>query len=439
MPSNKLFGLGILTILGYGAIAGLGDQRELPVAFQIIFWLVFVIYLIGVRIAWRTRTDDKRSLAVILLVAVIIRMMMVVCSPTLSDDVYRYAWEGKIQTAGLNPYNHTPVDASLKSLWNDPLYKQLCPRYTLQAAVYPPAAEAVFWLGALPGIAPVWLIKLLLGLADIGSLWLLVLILRRLKLNPLRAVIYAWSPLAVLEISQSGHIDGLAILFVLAAVLAVLRGKDVLGGVFGALAFAAKITPAVMLPALYRKKDWRFPLAFILTLAVTCLPYLSAAETWFGLKTQAGNQPYFNSGIKGAIEAIIGRSIGLNNVYDAAAIVALAVGALVVWLRQDGSDKATMDGLFLMAALFLVVTPYLPQWYVLLIIPFLAWRPSPAFLWLSGGVMLMYVIYMKNGAGLNWPGQIEYGVFFLLLIGEAINHTWQRVRKFDTSVAGLIG
>jgi alpha-1,6-mannosyltransferase len=433
---SKIVSLGAASAAGYVAIAAIGDQKLHPLQFQAFFWLVFALYISAVFVAWRAQTSDKRVLGAMFLVAVVIRLFMFVGPPTLTDDIYRYAWDGKVQTVGVNPYVHAATDACLRALQNDPLYARLCARYTQQAAVYPPLAEGFFFGAAASGVNPVYLIKFVLMLADLGSIWLLVLILRRLKLNPLRAIVYAWSPLAVIEVSQSGHIEGLAMLFVLAAVLAVLKGRDARGGALTALAVAAKFTPAIFLPALYRRRDWRFPAAFAAALAALCLPYLGGAKTLFGLATEEKNLPHFNAGIRGFLEAIFGRTDALAHIYSLGAVVVLGAIGLYVWLRQDGSDKRTMDGLWLMAAVFLVVTPFLPQWYVLIIVPFLAWRPSPAYLWLSGGVMLMYIIYLNPNGGYMWPGYVEYGVFFTLLIGEISFAAWRRLRGLTPASPG---
>src|SRR5450759_632915 len=122
MPSNRLLGLGVTAIAGYAAIAGLGDQRLLPLPFQIIFWFVFAVYLLAAWVAWQADAADRRALTIVMLVAVIIRLIMVVCPPTLSDDIYRYAWDGKIQTAGYNPYLYAATDPILKPLRDRALY-----------------------------------------------------------------------------------------------------------------------------------------------------------------------------------------------------------------------------------------------------------------------------------------------------------------------------
>jgi alpha-1,6-mannosyltransferase len=423
---KKFAALGVAVVAGYAAIAWVGDQRIHPIQFQIIFWAVFAMYLCGIIAAWRSDGTEARALGTIMFFAVAIRLIMVIGPPTLSDDIYRYAWDGRVQAAGFNPYLVAPIDPKLAALQGSELYKILCVRYTPNAAVYPPLAEELFFVSAVTGSGQVYFIKIFLALLDIGSIWLLILILRRLKINPLRCIVYAWSPLAVIEISQSGHIEGLSVFLVLAATLAVLNRKDMAGGALAALAVAAKFTPAIFLPALYRRKDWRFPAAFALTLGVICLPYITAVKTFFGLSTQGANLPHFNAGLKAIGESVFGQSAAFSHQYNLFAIAVLAIFGMVVWLRNDGSDARTMDGLLQMAAVFLIVTPFLPSWYVLLIVPLMAWRLSPAYIWLSGASMLLYLVYLNPAKGTGAMTFIEYFVFFVLLLAQAAYHYWRQ-------------
>ncbi len=418
--------LGVLTIGLYIAVYVLGDARLHALNFQYLFWALFVIYIAAVVVAFKTKSNERHALIVILTIAVVVRLIMVFSPPTLSDDIYRYAWDGKIQAHGFDPYHHTADDPALRPFRDHQIYDRLCDRYLKQSAVYPPLAEGIFFITALPDLQPIFLIKLVFALFDIGSLWLLVLILRRLKLNPERVVIYAWSPLVVLEISQSGHIEGLAIFLVLASVLAVLRGKEALAGGMAALAVAAKFVPAIFLPALYRKRDWRFPVAFAATFLFICFPYISATHQLFGMATEFKNLPNFNAGLRTIVEAIFDKSYSPNSIYSLLSAALLAGVGFWIWLRQDGSDTRTMNGLFVMAALFIVVTPFMPSWYMIIIVPFLAWRPSPAFLYLSGAVMLPYLMYLTPSGGPAWPVFVEYIVFFSLLVLEL---TYVRFRR----------
>jgi len=42
-------------------------------------------------------------LAMVLLAAAAFRLVMIGATPVLSDDIYRYQWDGRVQLAGIDP------------------------------------------------------------------------------------------------------------------------------------------------------------------------------------------------------------------------------------------------------------------------------------------------------------------------------------------------
>lgn len=401
-------------------IWALGDLRQNILAFELLFAALFLCYLAAVFFIWRRNLPQKQALMIIIIAAILARLVMSFSAPTLSSDIIRYAWDGKIQNSGYDPYAYAPNDPQLSALQDKKLYGQLSPIFIDKPGVYPPGAELFFRVGALSKSNTVLVLKLLLALIDIGSIWLLVLILRRLRIDPNRAVIFAWSPLVVIEVCQSGHIDGLMTFFVLAAILAALKGKDFAAGVWTALGVAVKLFPAALLPALYRKRDWKLPLGFGVGLVLVFLPYWRAAPALFGLTTQMKYQPRFNSSLLLVFQSIFGDTPTVHTVYVLGAVFILAITGIIVWLRQDGSDERMMQGLFTMAAFLLVLLPFLQPWYLVLIIPLLAWRLSPAFLYISGAAMLSYLVNAPQPWISAAASCFEFIPFFILLAGEVV-------------------
>jgi len=149
----------------------------------------------------------------VLLGAVVFRALLIPLTPSLSDDIYRYVWEGRVQNAGFDPYVIPPDAASLEPL-RDSVWEHVNHReYT---AIYPPLAQLVFRGLALAGGVTVF--KLALSGIDILAVWLLLRALRRANLPARRAVWYAWNPLAVVEVAGSGHFEPLALAPLVAAV-----------------------------------------------------------------------------------------------------------------------------------------------------------------------------------------------------------------------------
>ena len=171
--------------------------------------------------------------------------------PTLSDDLQRYRWEGKVQAQGLNPYAIAPNDPRLSKLRDK--YYEVMPGRELPA-IYPPATELLFrgtWK-VFPGPTE---FKVPFAAADVLVLLLLAWMFRKDEDRDFRLAIYAWNPLVIVEFAGSGHNDSLALLGIVCG-LALVKKWPRFASVPVALAAMAKVFPAVLLPVWIRKAGW---------------------------------------------------------------------------------------------------------------------------------------------------------------------------------------
>lgn len=208
--------------------------------------------------AWHALRGREISARRVLAVAGLLRAFLLPLPPSLSDDVFRYVWDGEMVNAGVNPYLHAPSSPAVADP-RDALWRRLPHRDV--PTVYPPLALALFSIAArLP--APVWALKLLLTLADLATCGLLLGIARRLEIPASRTIWYAWSPLVALEVAGMGHVDALGVVAVAATVALLLaRPPRPLAAALAALgAVLAKLVPLLALPFWARAS--RRPLAF---------------------------------------------------------------------------------------------------------------------------------------------------------------------------------
>lgn len=161
-------------------------------------------------VSWTPRT--------ILMVAAFLRLLFLFRQPELSDDIYRYLWDGLQTLSWHNPYSLAPTSVPLTSEALASLFGKL--NQPTFVTIYPPAAQFVFAAGACLGGGVLGL-KVLLTVLDLCTCYLLIRLLAAMNLSPWRAVLYAWHPLAVLEVASAGHIDGAGVFFLTAALLAI--------------------------------------------------------------------------------------------------------------------------------------------------------------------------------------------------------------------------
>lgn len=406
--------IGVLSSILYLKALLLKDLRVNTFAFEYVFFVLFALYIAASVFILYKRLPQKQTFAIVIAVAVVARLLMTLSAPTLSNDVYRYAWDGKIQAAGYDPYKYSPDDPRLSGLRDKDVYSQIYEKKG--ASIYPPVSQMFFFISALPGIKPVYLLKLFLSLLDVVSIVLLVFILKELGMDENRVIFYAWNPLVIFEISHSGHIDGLVVLLILAAVLLRLKDKKVLSGAAAGVAAAAKIFPLILAPALVKKFDFKMPAGMAIAIGLAYLPYVKARTALLSIFSSSSG-PRFNAGLKYFLEMTLGgQSPTFDTVYKYVALAFLAVAAVFIYLHEKKDGRFVMDACFVMSAIYIIFLPFLAPWYLVFMIPFLAYRPSPAFLYLSGAVMLSYLFFaFVPWTYPEWIRYVQYVPFFGLL------------------------
>jgi alpha-1,6-mannosyltransferase len=226
---------------------------------------LIVVWLIG-------RASSARStLILVLLFAGIFRLSIIFAPPYLSDDIYRYVWDGRVQAAGINPYRYIPADEHLQTLRDEKIYPKIN-RRDYAHTIYPPAAEAMYFLTTRISESVTWMKLTIVGL-ELITVWLLMELLAYFGMPRQRILIYAWHPLTVWEFAGSGHVDPLAFAFIALALLARRRNWDTATGVALGFATLAKLFPIVLFPALYKRWGWKMPVALVVTILAGYLPY----------------------------------------------------------------------------------------------------------------------------------------------------------------------
>ncbi len=392
---------------------------------------------------WAARRLERRvSAGGVLLVAAGLRLLLLPLPPTLSDDLLRYAWDGKVVLAGFNPYLLPPEAAELAEL-RDELWQRMPHRQV--PTVYPPLAEAFFSLGrALPH--PLLGIKILLSLAELAGCFLLVRLAGRLKLPAGRAVWYCWNPLVTLEVAGMGHVDGLVATATIAAVL--LLGtkprRPLAAAAAAAAGVLAKLVPLVALPMWARQS--RRPLAFLtLALALTVAAMLPVVASTGGvppgLRTYGiswqWNGPLFEPltallAALPAVETVKGGLDALKNwtgehelwnrfypfVYPEFLAKLVLLGVFAGFFLRSLGERHPVAGSGRLFGGFILCAATVYPWYLLWVLPWAALGRHRAWLALSATIQLSYLPQITDLPHLPWVFLAVWIPFFVLLVGS---------------------
>ncbi|MEA1951365.1 MAG: hypothetical protein U9N87_08270 [Planctomycetota bacterium] len=252
-------------------------------------------------------------LAVILLTSILIRIVSLFSWPILEIDIYRYIWDGAVTLEGTSPYRYSPEQALLdepQKHFPEDLRRLIELRkrspalgtilsnihYGELPTIYPPVSQAVFAVAVFvtPVNAGVFthmvVMKSVLVLFDLGTLMVVIGLLRLAGRHVGWSVAYGWCPLVIKEVANTGHLDSLAVfLTTLALYFAVkpladgVRGRRVqaiVAAMLLALAVGAKLYPIVLVPMLIllwcRTQSWRWAIVataiFLVTATIVLWP-----------------------------------------------------------------------------------------------------------------------------------------------------------------------
>lgn len=340
-------------------------------AYFLLYTAMFGLMLL----AWR---KGRIPLYGIIGVAVLLRLALLPTLPFLSDDVYRYGWEGRLQRHGYSPARYAPDSPELAFL-RDAAYERI--NHKSIPTVYPGVSQQVFragtyltdlfrWGGPSRWMSrDVWVIwthvlgqKVLFVVFDLLTLWAVWRILGLRGMEDRHLLLYAWNPLVIIEIAGSGHLDSLGISLLMLGILAWLKRKPLWAGLAMTACFLSKFAGLFLFP-------WsRGPMEFL--------------RHW-----------EFNGSLYSLTYALTGHN-GL-----AARGIVISIGLIgAAWVLSRKLPLETTAFVLLAAALLL--SPVVHPWYVLWLVPFLCLFRSPAFLTWNATVVLSYTVlsrYRLNG------------------------------------------
>ncbi len=381
------------------------------------------------------RSLSASSRRFLILSGALFRATLLFRAPDLSEDVWRYLWDGEVARQGISPYRYAPDDPALRGISGN-LRARVAHRDF--RTVYPPVAQAAFRVFGRGGLLS---LKAFLVAADVAVVGLLAS--SGVPGAASAAALYAFHPLPITEVAGQGHLEALGVALLLAALAFTRAGRGVAAG----LAFAASVLTkfvsiAAAIPVLRRGRlaavlsavllgaaiwlwsaragpspagdlkqfavRWDFNSvlypAAVRLMSATHLPE-TAKDVFIDWKARHHDPPWTQSVFPYFYSEFFARAL-LGSVL---AVLLLAIG----WRVRD-VESATFASL----AALLLFSPTLHPWYLLWVLPFAALRREPAFLFLSAAAPLAYgLLYPIPGVSSGWILALEYVPFGILLAG----------------------
>lgn len=415
----------VLFLVAHFQLAYLTPRRTDISSIWIFLALAFIAYFSILK-----RFNDSNHQKLNLGLAIISRFLLLFSFPLLSDDIYRFIWDGSLMLHGINPFSFTPQELMLEKLdWLEPLLfqKMNSPAYY---SVYPPINQLAFLLSAIPGkgnlLASVVILRIFILAFDIGNIFILKKLLRFFKKDERLVFIYALNPLVIIELTGNLHFEAVMIFFTLLSVWLLVTNKWILASLALTLAISAKLLPIIFLPLFIHHIGWKktFYAGLIVgfTTSILFLPFIYNIElaSHFLQSIQLYYGKFeFNGSVYQILKAIGWKILHYNPIAYTSKILFMLtlIGFIITYIKS----KNIIEGIFWLLFIYTLFGAIVHPWYMLILVaftPLLKWRF--AVLW-SVLICLSYFTYRvipyKEELILVW---IEYGLLGLFMAYELV-------------------
>ena len=386
------------------------------------FYPLITLYgiVFGLSILAYRNTNDHQTVLFFIGIAILSRVILLFSFPNLSDDIFRFIWDGKLWHSDINPFDALPSDYAKNGFpdgLNTELYDQLNSKNYF--TIYPPLAQFTFYIATFSN--DFWwnavFMKLFLFAAEIGTIALLYQLIPNRKI-----LLYALNPLIIIEIMGNLHFEGVMIFFLLFSFFLLIKGKNNLSAIAFALSIASKLLPLMFLPFLIHKLGWRRSMQyFIIVGSVTLALFYPLFGSFFienfGNSLNLYFQKFeFNASLYYALRWVGFQIFGHNIIQFLGPFLALIVGITILAkaIKNKNTDLNELPQQWLFAiTLYLFCTTTVHPWYVALpIVLCLFTNFRYPILW-SAVIFLTYINYSYAEYFENiWVVTVEYFAVF---------------------------
>ncbi len=368
----------LILALAIFAVVYLPAQNETTVIIG-LYSVAFLAYAIIVCLIQKNQLHVRTALAV----GIGLRILLIFLFPNLSDDIYRFIWDGKMIHDGINPLSYTPQEflrirtdllvdewTTLYDLLNSPTY------YT----VYPPISQLVYYLGTIGDVSwgtSVILMKAMLCLGELGTVYLMIRLLRMMGKSAIWAMLYFLNPLVIIEIMGQLHFEGLMIFFLSLSFLCLVKKKYRLAGGMLALSVGTKLLPLMFIPAMLnfigKENILKFIAGFVSILLVLFIPFFWTLDLghFFESVNLYFQKFEFNASIYYLLRGVGKLLTGYNQISiigPLLSVVTLFSILYISWRKKIQSYERLSVVLFWSFGIYLLLTTTVHPWYLCMLI-----------------------------------------------------------------------
>ncbi|MDR9456377.1 MAG: polyprenol phosphomannose-dependent alpha 1,6 mannosyltransferase MptB [Salegentibacter sp.] len=378
--------------------------------------------------------------------ALLYRLIFLLALPNLTQDFYRFIWDGNLILEGINPYLFKPSEliGNFQGIWTE-LYKGMGSLSQSNFTSYPPVNQLIFAVSALLGgksiLGSVIIMRILIILADLGTLFFGRKLLQDFGLPQHQIFWFILNPFIIIELTGNMHFEGVMLFFIIFSLYLLHKGKWLMSAILLGISVSVKLIPLMFLPLLWNyfrknqqlkiQKLWFYYATVAITVLLTFLPFLSS-ELISNFSASIGlwfQKFEFNASIYYLIRWIGFELKGYNIIAAAGKILPVLTLLIILGLaffRRNRSTTTLITSMLFGITAYLFLSTTVHPWYLatpLLLSVFTKYRFM--ILWI-GLVFMSYFAYSNPGFEENsWLLAVEYLPVFGYLIYEIFKNEFQ--------------
>ncbi len=370
----------------------------------------------------------------ILGLGIFFRVLFLYSTPELSNDFYRFLWDGHLMRIGVNPFLHTPSQIIDKITFPlaDSLYEGMGSLSQSNYTCYPPLHQFFFLLAAWfsPFSIKGSLIFLhgIMILASIGNTFLIYKLLKQWNIVRSNLVLFALNPFIIIELTGNLHFEGIMIFFIVCSLYLLVKNQYIFSAVMFGFAISVKLIPLIFIPLLIHKlkikKGMIFSVVSGLTFIILFLPFFNNGMiNHFFTSLELYFQSFeFNASLYYIIRSI-GYAITGYNIIQTAGIILAAISFLTILLIACKSNttqwKQVTRAMMFTMTIFYIFSTIVHPWYIAPIVVLSVFTPYRFVIVWSFLIVLSYIAYSNTGFKENfWLLGIEYGFVLIVFLIE---------------------
>lgn len=387
---------------------------------------------------WQIINMNRNNESLLFYCGIAFRLVFFIALPNLSQDFYRFIWDGHLMAQGINPYLQTPNEIMASGQINIPnaalLHEKMGNLSTGHFSNYPPVNQLLFslasWLGGSSLLLSTLFLRMEIILADLGIYFFGKKILAHFKLPTTHIFWYFLNPFILIELTGNLHFEGVMLFFLMVSLYLLTKGKWAWASLPWAFSILIKLVPLMLLPLLLRKlRFWKmagFCMLVLGTVIIFVMPFASSAfvenySATIGLWFQKFE---FNASIYYIIREIGFAVKGYNIIQSIGKIVPLVVVAAIAGFalfRKNEKFTVLITSMLFSVSIYLALSTTVHPWYVatpLLLSVFTRFR---FMVFWSFTVFLSYAAYGNEAFKENlWLVALEYLAVLSFLVWELI-------------------